>query len=522
MAVKLTPRRVQEYNIQRILSEPTKAILDASDVGAGKTLITSEVATRAGWTRVLVVGIKDTFAQWAERLSLQSDGAIVMRRIDGTVKGKAAFAALLAGEDGYYFIGSQMLQAQDWTRVFPKDQNGRRIVKIVKSTNQAVVKASKAIGPQLVPVFETKRKHLFTYRKMRQLDALIYDEAHTGANRKSNTIGTIRTIPTEWRLALSATFYGNKFEHAHTLTRWLWPDVKNAEGDYLIDPRVYAWRDQWCVTEEKFVGREKPVVSVLGERVPGAFVATLPCYLRIEAKDQAPAPEILRVPLSAEEWAMYSQMEEEGVMWLDSHGGLEPLVANLPITKRTRLRTATLGTMAFDSEGEPHFALETRSSKLHALRFVLEREDFRGKPAVIFTHSKRFAIVAAERLNRAGFRTLLWTGDVPSKKRDELKAEFMAQVPGEPVYIVAVIESLSTGYDGLQNVCNRIIWLTESDSGKENHQALGRVFRQGGDLENFKHVKIVAVDTVDEGVLSRNVVRSGLNKLTLAAPALAA
>ena len=139
VAVKLTPRRVQEYNIQRILSEPTKAILDASDVGAGKTLITSEAATRAGWTRVLVVGIKDTFAQWAERLSLQSDGAIVMRRIDGTVKGKAAFAALLAGEDGYYFIGSQMLQAQDWTRVFPKDQNGRRIVKIVKATNQAVV-----------------------------------------------------------------------------------------------------------------------------------------------------------------------------------------------------------------------------------------------------------------------------------------------------------------------------------------------------------------------------------------------
>lgn len=498
VAVKLTPRLVQEYNIQRILSEPTKAILDASDVGAGKTLITSEVATRAGWTRVLVVGIKDTFAQWAERLSLQSDGAIVMRRIDGTVKGKAAFAALLAGEDGYYFIGSQMLQAQDWTRVFPKDQNKRRIVKIVKSTNQAVVKASKAIGPQLVPVFETKRKHLFTYRKMRQLDALIYDEAHTGANRKSNTIGTIRTIPTEWRLALSATFYGNKFEHAHTLTRWLWPDVKDAEDNYLIDPRVYAWRDQWCVTEEKFVGREKPVVSVLSERVPGAFVATLPCYLRIEAEKVAPAPEVMLVNLSPEERAAYDQMEEEGVMWLESHAGLEPLVANLPITKRLRLRTAALGTMALDGE-EIYFDRNMKSTKLHALRHLID--SWPEENVLIFTHSRRFAIVVAERMKAAGYAAELWTGEVSSKERDQIKASFLAR---KTRYIVAVIESIGTGIDGLQTVCNKVIWLSRSDNTTANAQATGRIWRQGGDLENYKSVEIVARDTYDEGVFHKD------------------
>lgn len=518
---RLTPRSIQEHHITTILAEPTKAALEASDVGAGKTLILSEVAIRAGWNRVLIVGIKDTFSQWAKRLESQGCQH-ALKRIDSTAAGKRHFAELLAGADGFYFIGSQMLQDKDWTRIFLTGEDGRRIIKVTKATNQPVLKESKAIGPQLVPVFETKRKHLFTYRKMRQLDALIYDEAHTGANRKSNTIGTIRTIPTEWRLALSATFYGNKFEHAHTITRWLWPDVKNAEGDYLIDPRVYAWRDQWCVTEEKFVGRAKPVQSVLGERVPGAFVATLPCYLRIEAEKQAPEPEVLRVPLSAEEWAMYSQMEEDGVMWLDSHGGLEPLVANLPIVKRIRLRTAALGAMSLDANDEPYFAPTARSTKMHALRFVLEREDFRGKPAVIFTHSKKFASVVAERMTRAGFRTLLWTGDVPSKKRDELKAEFMAQKPGEPVYIVAVIESLSTGYDGLQTVCSRVIWMSESDSTKENHQALGRVFRQGGDLEGFKHVKIVAVDTVDDGVLLTNQARSYLNGITLAAQSVAA
>jgi len=473
--VKLIPRPEQEGAIQRMLTEPTHAVALGSQQDTGKTLMLCEVIVRAEFKRVLIVGVKDTFNAWHKRLLAQSEGSIELLRIDATKKGRENFERLLAGDDAHFFVGHQFLASKDWGRV-------------------------PVLGNDGEPTGEYKRKHLGVYKKMRPLDALVSDESQIHSNRKSNGAGTIRAIPTNWKFALSGTIAGNQIVNLHTIGRWLWPTVQTETGEFLVDPSFYRWRDQWCEVESKYVGGARPVAVVLGEKNPGAIVSSWPCWIRLlSPAGNVPEPELIHVDLDPQEQAIYSQCEEEGVMWLEQNGNLEPIVMNLPVTKRTRLRTAALGVMSIDSGDVVHFASDAQSTKMRKLREILDGEGWAGKQAVIFTHSKTFAYMAAARMNGAGYATGLWTGDLPSKKRDVLLEAFTS---GEVRYIVAVIQSLSRGYDGLQTAANRVVWMSRSDDTEQNDQAARRVFRTGGDLKDYRSVEIVANETYDLGVFN--------------------
>lgn len=514
-------RRQQVDFIMRIcqeLTSGTMAALDASDMGVGKTSVTAQVVANLGLNHVLYVGVKDTFKEWQETLSAQSDGAISLRRIDTTKAGRKAFEDFRVGVVGHYFAGSQFLGTADWTRVPVLQNNGR--AKIAHKNGEPVLKENDQIGPQLIPVFETKRKHLGIYKKLPTLDLIVYDEVHVAANRISNAIGTIRSIPTTRKLALSGTFFGNKFPGAHTISRWLWPNVLTDINEFLIDPSAVRWAEEWCATETPIGRNGKPVVDprgkpirkIVGEKNPGEFVKTLPLYLRAESPiGKEPDPELIYVDLSVEERRDYDQMVEEGLFWLSTHPGLEPLVANLPISKRARLRTATLGTLSLRA-GEIYFHTETRSSKMFALREILDRPDWQGRPVAIYTESKRYARVLVERMQRGGLKAVEWSGDVPSKKRDEIKRQFLG---GEIQYIVAVISAFGTGLNGFQEVCNRVVWMSESENAKDNVQAIRRFWRLGGNLEDFQHVKILARDTIDDDIELRNRVNTEIARETM-------
>lgn len=489
-----------------MLAEPTHSVALGSQQDTGKTLMLAEVIVRAKFKRVLILGVKDSADQWRDRLAEQSDGAIQLRRIDATKTGRENMALLLEGADGVFFSGHQFIASKDWTQVPVLGEDGEPKQKMVKG--EPVFKSNGE------PLFQSKRKHLNVYKKMRPLDAVVSDESQIHANRKSNGVGTVRSLPTDWKFALSGTIAGNKVENLHTIGRWLWPTAQTPSGEFLIDPALSRWREQWCEMESKYVNGARPVSVVLGEKVPGAIVASWPCWIRLlSPSGEVPVPEIVYVDLNDAERSNYDQAEEEGVMWLRRHSDLEPLVMNLPITKRTRLRAAACGVMGFDAAGDVFFAADTESSKMAKLREILDGTDWAGKQAVIFTHSKTFARMAAARMNGAGYVTGLWTGDVSSKKRDLLKSEFIA---GRVRYLVAVIESLSRSYDGLQNAANRVVWLSRSDNNEMNDQAARRTWRSGGDLKGYKSVELIARDTYDEGVFNRDLEKSEKMRQVLA------
>jgi hypothetical protein len=507
-------RPEQEAAIVKMLNEPTHAICNASNMDTGKTLQAAELVIRLGLTRVLYEGVKDTYAQWRDRLAAQSDGAVRLLRIDATKQGQLNYAAMLAGKDGHFFVGSQYLTAQDFEMVREYDEVGNLAWKRDKDGG-LILKEAKEIGPQLLPIPLNKRRHLGTYKKMRPLDMVVFDEIHVVANRKSAGRLTLINLPTDWKLGMSGTWVGNKFENAWSITRWLWPDI--------IDGAFTRWMPEWCSREpvigksgRPVEGKFGPVQHITGEKNPGAYVSTLPCYIRIDGELDVPEPELVHVQLLPEQRVIYDSLVEDGVAWLNAHPDLEPLVESLPITKRTRLRQATLGVLSFAPDGSIQYALDCQSMKLHALRQVVDRPDWVGRPVAIYVASKRFAKVIVHRMNAAGYKAVEWSGDVPSARRDEIKAAFLR---GEIPFLVSVIKAFSTGLDGFQAVCNRVVWVEEEDNNMINNQAIKRYYRSGDDamLADFQHCKIVADDTLDVGVFERNVAETRVMHHTLKA-----
>lgn len=487
-------RRAQESTIQSMIAAPTGNVLLGDVQGKGKTLEVAEYVVRLGLKRVLYTGIRDTYAQWRDQLAAQSDDAIQLRRLDSTKDGRAALADMLAGEPGHFFGGSEFLVAQDWAYHLVFRANGKPLWKTKKTTGEIIVKPSKKIGPRLVPVQVSERYHLKTFGKLKLLDAFIFDESQKIQDRKSVTRKTVTSIKATHLVAMSGTFYGNSADGMWSPTRWLFPDY--------VDASFYRWAAEFLETEDVYVKGGKVKKRVIGEKVEGAFVKTLPCFLRQEEDEKPPEPRVVYVDLSPVQRQQYDELQNDLLTWLVDHAGnTAPLVADLPIVLRQRLRTATLGEMVFDQNGEIGFDIECRSSKLFALRQVLD--GWGEQPAVIFTDSKKFAKVTVARMQRAGYGAVEWSGDVPSKKRDEIKRRFIDRDPSAR-YLVGVIPAMSTGIDGLQHACSKVCWLSQSENSISNDQAVHRVWRPGMTEEygDFEQVVITARDTHDEGIYS--------------------
>lgn len=501
------PRFTAEQHeiIEAVLKEPTKAFLNGSTMGAGKTAMTAEIIARSGWERVLLVGVKDTAKQWEAAIREQSEGRLHLRHINGTKAGRANLAAMLAGEGGIFFSGSQFLTRQDWTYEDDLNDDGNPIPELDKN-GQPTGKNQRT------------RKRLWTYKKMYPLDALIVDEIHILAgNRKNVGRRTLTSIPTEWRGALSGTFYGNNFQNAWSVTKWLWPDI--------IDGSFHRWKYEWCQMGEpiyvKRGGKTEEIERIVGENNPGEYVKSLPCYFRIEAEEEVPEPKLVYVNLSQVQREQYRQMEQDMLMWLKERhpdrpdGMLVPLVAEVPIAQRQRLRTATLGEMSLTSDGDVWFSDDCRSTKLDALSGILAH--YGKQKVVIYTDSKRFAKVTVRRMLKAGLSVAEWSGDVNSAGRDAIKQAFLRPMDdGGLQYIVAVISAFGTGLDGFQTVCSKIVWLSEVEGDAvQNDQAVHRIWRRGVDRDAFEHVKILARDTYDEGVFSALQAKSSSMKETM-------
>lgn len=494
---KLTPRDYQEIAVQRVLAELTNAALIGDDPGLGKTLIASEILIRGAFQRVLIMGIRDTFAQWAERLAAQSDGMIELRRINATKSGKAAFADMLAGVPGFYFAGIQFITTQDWTYRDVVDSEGKTVFKIDKETGLPTDKP------------ERERLHAFTYHKMKKhpLDALVFDEVHHAQARNSLTARTLKTIPlgpsTEGgrhlKLGLSGTWFGNSFEGAYAIARWLWPERID-----ILPTRFDLWSDMWLSREnvKSKDGRKdlttpsgRPILKVVGESEPGAFAAALPCYIRREAQ-KPPAPRIVYCDPMPRQKMQLEELKRDLMTWVEDWEGEEaPLVVDVPPVLQMRMRQVTIAEIGFAEDGSVTMPPEAQSAKLGALKGILDH--YGDQPVAIYTDSKIGAHFMALRMRRAGASVGAWTGDLSTKDRDALKADFIA---GKVQYLIATVQSIGTGIDGLQAACSKVVWISEAVGNPTlNDQAIARFWRSGRTeaYGEFEQSKILMRGSVD-------------------------
>jgi superfamily II DNA or RNA helicase len=449
---KLTPTYAQKKAIDKLFDETTRtsAALNASTMGAGKTLIAVELSKKLKSEVILLIAPLGTRVGW--RVTFERQGVTLpFRWINSTADGKKAMADWEWQLPGVYFVGVEYF------------------------TRQA---------------FKGKAR---TNTWAHKPDIAMFDEAHRGQNRDSKTYQALKPIKAGYKLSMSGTPTGNRFDGAWAVAKWLWPD--------LIENSYHKWVERWCATEyDHFAPKNR---KIIGERIPGNFFNALPCYVRIESKlDVDAVKDTKYVELSAPQRKAYRNLEDEMITWVSGN----PLVVEFPITLRARLRQASLGMFSVDAEGEVSFANDCKSTKIDAMFDVLN-DDWDGEPALILTDSRKFADVVVARL---GDKARAWHGNVSQAQREIVKADFIS---GDVQYVVAVIAAIGEGVDLLQTATRNVLWLSRSDSRILNEQALARVYRQG-QTRQVRSVEIVAIDTFDSGVLSTQMQKTlDMNKI---------
>lgn len=443
----LAPYNYQELDIANLIANDGSGIV-ATQVGGGKTLIAIEVARRLGTGTNLVIAPKGTHKRaWHKTIVRQIPNADV-RYINSTVEGRQAFADIHNGVAGWYLISPEFFRKFAWNACRP--------------------------------------------------DLAIFDEIHRASNRKSKTATSLHSLKAHRRIGLSGTIAGNKIEGFWSIIRWIYPDVAGRS--------FWNWVDKYCSTKfDPFAGK-----IVAGERVPGSITSSLPCYIRHLKRDKCCAfhpdgmdhelprmqTEERTVELSPEQKRIYKKMEKDLVVWLEGN----PMVAEVPIATRIRLRQITLGIPTVDDDGVVSFADDCKSSKIDELFSIIgDLPD--GEPLLILTHSQKFAAVVANRLENAGIKSFEWSGRKSQHERDNALESFIA---GTTQAIVAVISAIGEGTDGLQLVCSTVIWLSKDDNRLLNEQAAGRLDRQG-QTKSVLSFDIIAEGTYDEGQLSKLV-----------------
>ena len=441
----LVPYPYQQRDIDSIVANNGTGII-ATQVGGGKTLVAIEVGKALGTKCNLVIAPKGTHKRaWERTIKRQIPNAEV-KYVNSLKKGVEAFTQLERGESGWYLISPEFFRTIDWHGIEP--------------------------------------------------DLAVFDEVHRASNRKSRTAKMLHTLKAKRRIGMSGTIAGNRVEGFWSVIRWVYPEVAGRS--------FWNWADAYCVSKMDYWAGK----VIVGEKNPGAIVSQLPVYIRHLKREKccefhqegmdADLPNIVTmervVQLSAEQKRLYKKLERDLFVYLDEH----PLVVEVPVATRIRLRQITLGTPSINELGEVMFADDCKSSKIDEL-FSIISDHPDGEAMLILTHSQRFAEVVTNRLESAGHTAFEWSGRKSQKERDAALESFIA---GKIQFIVGVISAIGEGTDGLQERANVVVWLSKDDNRLLNEQAAGRLDRRGQKNAVVSY-EIIAEDTYDEGQLSK-------------------
>lgn len=421
-----TPNEHQEKAIAQILRD--KRTLVKGGTGAGKTLVGVEAMLRAGTKINLIVAPINTYTGWAKTLLRQSKGEHVLRFIDARKAGKEAHEALASSEPGFYFVGTERMRTQTWYRW--------------------------------------------------DLDFIVHDECHRATNRKSANFQRLDTMRSEYKLALSATPFGNKVEGAWAIARWLWPKQ--------IDESFWRWGSEYLMEEKDEYSYKK----FLGERNPGAVWSSFPSAVKMPSVyTDKPAIHEIEVELSATQRKHYKELERDAITFLEEH----PLATDLPSVKYIRLLEILLATPSIKQDWirkqDPdtgiwetvwgdvvYFEDDAKSSKADALLDLLsDLYAEKPTPVLVYTHSKKFATFLTKRLQSKGYEARQFIGGMSREERNWKLSEFGKQFD----IMVCTIQAISEGTDGLQDVAHTEVWMSVSDNRILNTQCQGRLSRQG-------------------------------------------
>lgn len=476
--------KAQQEAVEYMLRpESDHAGLLAFDVGLGKTRTGLMFARELGQRCVLIVVPLQTADDWIKEAAVECPGQPVFK-IDATPGGQQALKGFQWRQSGIYVIGAELWERYAWKKVPVPKRRSTEEQKFRKQDSQCWA------GDGYL---------------------LIYDESHRSANPESWTHKALMNIdPRVYKLSMSGTFMGDRFDGAYGATRWLWPHRTD-----IIPHNIFDWIDMWAETKyDRFKPRN---IKVVGEKDEGAFVSALPCYIRMESPIPPAKVIDLWVDIYPEQRRLYDELDDLMVAWIKD----QPLVAEYSITKRARQRQATLAfpTLTFSEDGElldVDFIDDAESAKTDRLITEINGEGTLGKLLVgeqllILTDSQKYARYLTARLNDwyGKDSTREWSGQTAwepgkqkrTKDRPDRKTIKQQFIDGDIRFLVGVQAAMGTGTNGLQTASHIVITMSRADRRINNEQGVGRLNRMG-QTQQVYDIRFMSPNTVDTGQVS--------------------
>lgn len=468
----------QEQAIAVMSGTDSGAALNGSGTGQGKTVMALRTALNRGTKRLLIIAPPNTFENWASTSETIGGPEIVFcgNAKLGETSAKEArlnMERAQAGEDGWFFVGREMFNKQNWRKIELTNRDG-------------TPKIDPKTGKQ-----KTSARRNDIWHKVRGYDMAIFDEVQICSNKTNNTADSWKNLKADFKMAQSADWFGSKLENQWTIAKQLWPDWMTMNQAEFIDEYLTTEYDHFAWNKKK----------VVGEQWPGFFASTLPCYVALPPAVEKPEPERRYVDLTAPQRKLYDQIEDAMVAEIEG----DYLVIELPMHLRMRLLELSLGMFGIEkhevknADGELELKTTIRfdegapSSKLDEVRSIMR--DYPDEHFIILTHSQKFAEKAAKDLGG-----LPYTGKQSESQKEQNKQAFMR---GE-VKVLVGTSAMAEGLDGLQNVCRNAIILSRPDVSYKTEQFIGRIARRGQERQ-VNVWEIVARQTLDVGVLSEKI-----------------
>lgn len=425
--INIRPTEAQEREVNRAataIRDGGGALL-AWEPGCGKTYGAIWTAQKLNAARrVIVVCPKRVIPSWQASIKiLTGKEAKVLSRT--TKAGRANIEDMLNGADGWWVINFELL-----------------------------VSLGKAVEAKKWPNVSFSKK---------SFDMVVVDEVHRIANHRTQSFRAVKALKSRCRLGLSGTPAGNKPVNIYGVLKFLNPDS--------VDRSFYRFADEFFVSQLNPFAASRYARIYGGERNPGALRDSMgdnwSAMRGSEVFGDLPPVNVQRVTcgMKREQRRMYREFVDRRLAVMD--GGVS--VASSAAVLDGRLRQITLGPLRIVDDSVEFE--ECGSSKIDGTLDILSDLP-QDERVILWCHSRKFMAPLRKRLADAGYQSVELSSDYHDEWRRFLE-------PDGPRVLCAVIAAAAEGIDGLQNVCNTEIWLSEDNSVILNLQASARLNRKG-------------------------------------------
>ncbi len=340
--------------------------------------------------------------------------------------------------------------------------------------------------------------------------SVILDEAQNIKNASSKQAQSIRSLPAQFRLALTGTPVENRLAELWSILHFLNPGFLGSQQSFRRHFALPIERDN----DAQAAGRLRRLTSPFILR----RVKTDPTVIQ-----DLPEKQETKVycSLTAEQATLYEAVVQDALNVIDEAEDLQR--RGLVLSMLMKLKQICNHPAQFLHQIDDNYRPdedEERSGKLQRLVEMLEELLAAGDRVLIFTQFAEMGrLLRAFLQGRLGRPALFLHGGVPAQRRAEMVREFQEEANGPPIFIL----SLKAGGTGLNLTrANHVFHFDRWWNPAVEDQATDRAFRIG-QRRNVQVHKFVCLGTLEEKIdamierkktLAESIVGGGENWLT--------